>query len=81
MDVRPFRSAEVIVNISNYINLLTWLDPHRSALCNIVDNAKNTNFAQLRDAVGASLSPAKLSATQKRCRQWMQQFEKRKPRE
>ena len=44
------------------------------------DNAKDTSFAQLRDAVGAGLSPTKLSTTQKRCRQWMEEFEKRKAR-
>ena len=36
------------------------------------------SFAEFRDDAAAKLSPGELSATQKRCRQWMDAFEKRK---
>jgi hypothetical protein len=41
-------------------------------------DAKDDSYAKLRDEAAARLSPAQLSATQKRCRQWMDAFEKRK---
>ncbi|HJX51885.1 MAG TPA: tetratricopeptide repeat protein, partial [Polyangia bacterium] len=41
-------------------------------------DVKEDSFASLRDGAAAKLSPAELSAVQKRCRQWMDAFEKRK---
>ena len=41
-------------------------------------NARGDSNAKLRDDAAARLSPTQLSATQKRCRQWMDAFEKRK---
>ncbi len=35
-------------------------------------------YVQFRDEVTAKLSPAQLAATQKRCRQWLDAFEKRR---
>jgi hypothetical protein len=35
-------------------------------------------FVKFRDKAAAKLSPAQLLATQKRCRQWLEEFEKRK---
>jgi hypothetical protein len=42
---------------------------------------KEDASAKLRDDAAAGLSPAELSATQKRCREWMDAFEKRKGQE
>jgi hypothetical protein len=42
------------------------------------NDEKDDSFAKLREEVAAKLSPAELSATQTRCRQWMDAFEKRK---
>jgi TPR repeat protein len=36
------------------------------------------SVASARDQAAAKLSPATLSATQKRCRQWLEAFEKRR---
>ena len=44
-------------------------------------DVKEDSFANLRDGAAAKLSPAELSATQTRCRQWMDAFEKRKGQE
>jgi TPR repeat protein len=39
---------------------------------------KEESFAKVRDSIARTLTRAQLSATQKRCRQWMDAFEKRK---
>ena len=44
-------------------------------------DAKRDFLAKSRDDAGARLSPSQLSATQKRCRQWLEAFEKRKAQE
>jgi len=41
-------------------------------------DAKKEAIPKLRDSIGAALPREQLSATQKRCRQWMDDFEKRK---
>jgi len=41
-------------------------------------DAKKEAIPKLRDSIGAALPREQLSATQKRCRQWMDAFEKRK---
>ncbi len=41
-------------------------------------DAKKEAIPNLRDSIGAALPREQLSATQKRCRQWMDAFEKRK---
>ncbi|MGA7741539.1 MAG: tetratricopeptide repeat protein [Polyangia bacterium] len=61
-----------------WANIAVTLDPISPlAALNGRTEAK-PEYIQFRDEVAAKLSPAQLAATQKRCRQWLDAFEKRK---
>jgi len=61
-----------------WANIAVTLDPVSPlAIMNGRKEAKQ-EYLQLRDDVAAKLSPTQLAATQKRCRQWLSVFEKRR---
>jgi len=60
-----------------WANIAATLDPISPMATEYGRTEAKPEYIQFRDKAAAKLSPVQLSATQKRCRQWLADFEKR----
>jgi TPR repeat protein len=61
-----------------WANIAATLDPVSPLAALNGRTEPKPEYVQLRDEVAAKLSPAQLAAAQRRCRQWLAAFEKRR---
>ena len=77
--------AEAQVNLGNAYHLGTGVPKDKAKAyfwtnlaAALNRDAEDSHSAKLRDSIAATLTPVQLSAIQRKCRQWMDAFEKRK---